>query len=383
VTRKCENWLLDFKKWTYPRSEAPESYLLWTGLFTLASALRRRVTISKKWLGSWSVYPFVYVIFVAPPGKARKSTTGDYSTNLLRDIPDISLAPSAITQQALLKRLAESKDSSISIFSREFASFIGPSGDLMYTMLTDIFDGKDLHDYQTLARDIELVDKPCINLLACTTPVWVARNMPEDVIGGGFASRVIFIHEDRVRRRQLFYEQLDHEVLKKIEYRLKEDLVHISSLEGEFKFDEDAKTMAEQWYRSTADTEPDDSKLHGYYERKPAYVMKLAMILHLAYDDNLVINVEDLKLAVSLMDQVERRMALVYRTVGRNPFVVDMDQIVEHVRRKGKVSRKELLSRFSYAAEPMKLAEMISGLVAMGELVVNGSDPSDITYSAT
>jgi hypothetical protein len=344
--------------------------------------VRRRVVISKGWLGSWRVYPHLYTFFIAPPGKARKSTTGDYATELISTVPNIEVAPSAMTQQALLKKLSESKDASIAIFAREFSSFIEPSGNLMYSMLTDIFDGKDLHDYATLSRGVDIADKPCVNLLACTTPVWVSRNMPEDVIGGGFASRVIFIYEESVRRRQLFYRELDQDALSSIELRLKEDLTHISSnVEGEFDFDEDAKEFAEGWYRANADKYSDESHLHGYFERKPAYAFKLSMLLHLAYSDNLVINTEDFKLALHILEQVERKMPQVYRSVGKNPYIVDMDQIVDYVRMKGRVPRKDLLSRFAHAAEPIKLREMVEALVAMGMLTVNGSDPANISYA--
>ena len=66
-----------------PRSEAKESFIFWTGLFTLASAIRRKVYIPKTVLGSWEVAPYLYIMFVAPAGKARKTTTLSYSDDLL------------------------------------------------------------------------------------------------------------------------------------------------------------------------------------------------------------------------------------------------------------------------------------------------------------
>ena len=123
-TRKCDNWLLSFRDWSLPRSEAPESFHFWAGLFTIASVLKRRVYVSEELLGGWDCYPFMYIIFVAPPGVARKSTTARYAENLLSSVPLVNLAPTAITVEKLIKELERVKDSAISVFSSEFSSFI-------------------------------------------------------------------------------------------------------------------------------------------------------------------------------------------------------------------------------------------------------------------
>jgi len=111
--RKCKNWLLSFRDWTMPRSEAKETFIFWTGLFTLASAIRRKVYISKEILGSWEVAPYLYIFFVAPAGKARKTTTLSYVDDLLLDEMGIKKASAAMTQQVLMKRIADSPDASM------------------------------------------------------------------------------------------------------------------------------------------------------------------------------------------------------------------------------------------------------------------------------
>src|SRR3990167_1610637 len=302
--RACANWLAEYKRWTLSRSEAPESYIFWTGIFTLASAIRRRVCVSKKMLGSWTAYPFMYIIFIAPPGKARKTTTLSYAETLLEEIPGVNIAAHAMTVQSMLNELATSAEASLTIMSGEFSNFVNPSKLEMLDVLTNIFDGKSKHVYQTMMRGKELADKPCINLLAATTPKYIAEEMPGAAVEGGFFSRLIPIYEEKVRRRQLFYENVDFEVLDKIRDKLKQDLVHLaSSVEGEFNFTIEAKEWAEQWYRKNADIPPvDESGATGYHERKPAYLFKVAMLLHLAYSDDLVLNIEDLKTALTLLE---------------------------------------------------------------------------------
>ena len=66
--------------------EAPLQTLFWTGVSTIAGALRRRVWIDQKYF-QW--VPNFYIILVAPPGGISKSTTANSGMNLLRDVPGI------------------------------------------------------------------------------------------------------------------------------------------------------------------------------------------------------------------------------------------------------------------------------------------------------
>jgi hypothetical protein len=186
--RKCKNWLQEFGKWTLCRSEAPESFIVWTALFTLASALRRHVYIPRSLMGSYDIYPNLYIMFVAPPGRARKTTTTDYAETLIDDIDDITKSPELITKESLLSTLINAPDTAMCIRAPEFGEFMAKSGPDMYGFLTNMYDGKKKIQVSTLSRGHEFAEKPCINLLGATTPQWIAANMPESVIGGGFAT---------------------------------------------------------------------------------------------------------------------------------------------------------------------------------------------------
>src|SRR6266576_4288253 len=226
MARKCANWLLTFRDWTLPRSEAPETYIFWTGLFALSSVIKRHVVIAKEKLGSWEVYPNLYIVFVAPPGRARKTTTLNYADDLLGAVPNINVAAQSMTQQVLMKRIADTGDCSISLRIGELGTFINPSGDVMIDFLTSLYDGRKSFGNDTLARNLELATNPCVNLIAATTPLWIANNLSETMVGGGFTSRVVHVFEDNVRRRQLFYEELDYKYLDLLRSGLIEDLTH-------------------------------------------------------------------------------------------------------------------------------------------------------------
>lgn len=378
--RKCENWLTTFGQWTLPRSEAPETFIFWTGLFTLASVVRRHVQIPKTMFGSWSASPNLYVMFIAPPGAARKSTTANYTEDLLDFVPDITKAPELITKESLLSCIVKSPDNSMAITAPEFGEFIAKSGPDMYGFLTNIYDGKKNISASTLSRGLEFAEKPCVNLLGATTPIWLADNMPESVIGGGFASRVIFVFEETVRRRKLYYEDLDHAALDKLHKDLVDDLIHISNeVAGDFEITPEAKEYMEDWYIKNADmTSVSEYKMHGYYERRPAHIHKIAMLLHIAYSDELKLNIEDIQNSIQLLKQIEKKLPKTFQSVGKNTYAVDARRIAEFVLEKKKVSQGELFSQFFHVATPNMLQEFISALVLMGEIKMLVQD--NITY---
>lgn len=378
--RKCANWLLTFRDWTMPRSEAKESFIFWTGLFTLASAIRRKVYIPKTVLGSWEVAPYLYIMFVAPAGKARKTTTLSYSDDLLLQELGIKKASASMTVQVLMKRLADSPDSSLSIQIKEFGTFYNQSKEMMIDFLTALFDGVKRHDSDTISRGVEFAERPCINLIAATTPKWIAENLSENAVGGGFASRVIFIFEDTVRRRRLFYhrgnDRVDPEKMVQLHADLLTDLVHISqSIEGEFKLTDEAEAYAEDWYIKYADNPSvPDPRLTGYNERKPAYMFKLAMLCHLAYSDELLINKGDVEQALALLKNVEGKMIQTFQAIGKNPHTLDLDTIREYVNQVGEISPNDLKTNFQHVATPRMLDELIAFLTTTRQITEENSN---------
>lgn len=371
--RKCENWLVDFGRWTLPRSEAPQTFIFWTGLFTLACAVRRHIKIPQSYLGSWEVSPNLYILFIAGAGKARKSTTANYAEDLLDEIQDLTRSPELITKESLLSTLVLAPDSSMAIIAPEFGEFIVKSGVEMFGFLTNMYDGKKRISASTLSRGKEFVDRPCVNLIGATTPEWVADNMPESVIGGGFASRVIFIFEEKVRRRQLFYESLDQDAMNRIRDNLISDLDYISrNIQGEFSIDDDGKEFMEAWYRANADAgSADQYKLSGYFERRPAHIFKVAMLVHVARSDDMILAKRDFEEAINLLKQIEKTLPMTFRSIGRNPYTIDMMRILDYVKEQDRVSISDIKAKFFHIAEPGKIDELLTGLFQAGFVKVD------------
>lgn len=295
-------------------------------------------------------------------------------------------AATAMTKEQLLKKLSDVNDASLSIFSSEFAMFIQKSGYDMYDVLTHLFDANRDVSVETIGRPLDFAEKPCVNLLACTTPDWIANNMPETVIGGGFASRVIFVFENKVRRLKLYYDDSDinWEKIEQQRNDLLSDLMHLAvNIEGEFTISKPVQKYVEGWYNDhEAKTEGDSNyRLQGYFQRKPAHVHKIAMLLHLAHDDSLELMKEDFDAAFEIFNDLEIKLPKTFENIGKNPFSADMGHMLDFIKEHKDIPRRTVMAKFLQVADPRRLNELVQGLIELGEvkLYVDPEDPHNLS----
>lgn len=382
--RACDNWLTSFGDWAVPRCESPHSFIFWGGLFTLASAVRRQVLITKEYLGGWDCYPHMYAMMVGPAGKVRKTTSANFGSELLEGINFLVKGPQIVSQASLFTRLVDSPDNTLYMVAEEFSDLLlkDKAGD-MYQFLTSIFDGRKSLESSTVSRGIELANKPCINMFAATTPEWMQAYMPEAVIGGGFASRVVFLYEDQVSKRRMYYKNvINREAMNELQKKLAADLTHIAeNIHGEFRITEHAMDYMEEWYGANADgPKGHGSKLSGYFQRKPTHIHKVAMLLRIAQSDELVLDVPDFESAITIVEQTETRLAQVFAGVGKNPYSLDSKVILRFVRESRVALRSELMKHFESVAPPKMLLELIDALV-MSKQVIAEPSGSDVIYT--
>lgn len=322
-------------------------------------------------MGSYDIYPHLYIVFIGPPGVVRKSTTSAYAEDLLIEVEHLKIASTATSASKLVQIMSETIDGALCIISSEFGSFMNVSQEEMYDLLTDIYDGKKKYEYATRMHGLEITENPCINMLAATTPKWVSEQMPAYVIGGGFASRTIFVYEDAVRRRQLYYD-IKWSIYQQAKERLIHDLRQLSELSGEFRHDTaETKKWVEGWYADSADEEVDEH-LEGYKNRRHVHLHKVAGLLSLAERSDLVVTRTHFEAAIKILKGIEVKLPRVFSSVGRNPYSADIENVRAFILEQGGelVEFDRLLSRFyqSIAGGELGLREILSALTTMGDV---------------
>lgn len=387
MARKLENWLRTYLAYTQPL-EAPDTFHFWTGVSTIAGALRRRVWLD---MGLFQWTPNFYIILVAPPGIVSKSTTLAVGMRFLKEIEDVHFGPDAVTWQALTQSLAAARVdfphegafwpmSAITIAASEFGTFLNPHDREMVDVLVDLWDGRlGSWEKRTKTSGSDKIINPWINLAACTTPGWIAGNFPEYLIGGGFTSRCVFVFADKKRRLVPYpvYE-LPPEFTQ-----MQEDLLHdlneISHLTGAFTLSPEAREFGVAWYSEHYDNinkQLNTNQFAGYLARKQTHIHKLAMVLSAADSDSLIIEETHLRHAEAITTALEADMPRVFSNIGQQGNARHTSAVIDIVRAYGKIGKREL---FRIAASKMSIEEFSSAMEAAAftgyvRLIQNGSE---------
>ncbi len=381
MTRHCSNWLESFCDYA-GYGEAPRRMYQWVGVSAIAGALRRKVWIDQFYF-KW--YPNFYVILVAPPGIVSKSTTAAIGMDLLRQIPGVRFGPDVVTWQALVQAFAAAGEafehagewltmSPITIESSEFGNLLNPADKDMVDMLVNLWDGKQGNfEKRTKGSGTDIIQNPWINLIACTTPAWIAGNFPEYMIGGGFTSRCVFIYaEEKAHYVAYPYLQVP-EHLSELRAKLIQDLEHIATaFSGPFRLTDDAVEWGEAWYKAHYETPNpalDDARFGGYRARKQTHIHKLAMIISAATRDDLIISAAELSQANTMVTELEADMPFVFGQIGQEAAAYHTNRMLNFLR-KSKGAPYDLAYRQVHANFPLArdFEEIIQGCVRAGML---------------
>lgn len=344
MPRHLDDWLTTYLQYT-AHSEAPEVFHTWTGVSTIAGALRRCVWIDQIDF-QWT--PNFYIILVAPAAVVSKTTAIKIGRKLLQEIKNVRFGPQAVTWQALVQSMAKSMDaiqingkyipmSAVTISSGELGSPINPYDREMIDVLTDLWDGQEgTWEKATKTQGKDIIQNPWINIISATTPAWIGDHMPSTMKEAGFISRCIFIFASRKRHISAYV----HKKVDKNHHQLKLDLIHdlemISMMRGEYKLTPEAEAWGEKWYENVYYNEilnVDVSSLGGFIGRKQTHMHKTAIVVAASRRNELIITLEDLQTADKMIKTIEPNMQRVFDALGPDDKVRKAGKVVETMKR--------------------------------------------------
>lgn len=384
--RRLPNWLSAFTEYA-STSEAPVDALYWTGVVSVAGALRRNVYID---MGHFIFCANHYVVLVAPPGVIGKTTTADLGINLLRAVgqptPFIKFGPDVITWQALAQCMAESREDSehapgeyfphcsLTLASGEMGNLIDPQNREMLDLYVALWDAR-LGSFRKVTKGSgsDEILNPWINMIACTTPAWIAGTFPEYAIGGGFTSRCIFVFADK-KRQLIAYPSRQ---VTPAQRALRDDLIHdlerISELRGRFALTPEAMTYGEKWYIDHHTKERNDIdpvRFGGYMSRKQGHIHKLAMVLSACEGDRMIIDKDLLEKAESIVSGTEANMHRVFELIGRSNDAKVANVVLELIGRMGgKMTRSGMHHALLHRYGSDEVGRGINSCLSAGDLV--------------
>jgi hypothetical protein len=360
-------------------SESPDDFHFWTGVATIAGALRRRVWLDMRKF-QWT--PNFYIVLVGPPGIANKSTSIRTGIRLLEQVPGIRFGPASLTWQALADSLSDAVEhmksigpagedvftpmSCLTISISELGTFLKLEDPALSDVLVDLWDGQlTMWGHKTRTAGAVEIKNPWLNIIGCTTPAWLRANFPEHMIGGGLTSRIVFVYGDKKR----FLVPYPDEIIPDKKYAdmqlaLVHDLTEIATMQGPLTLAPEARKWGHDWYTKHWAALPPhlaSDRYGGYIARKQTHIHKLAIICSVSRSNGMVITVEHLQEAEALLNSVEPHMQRVFESVGMVDEARRVREIVSFIQAHGWKSSDDL---WRYVQKVMSLRDYQEALQA-------------------
>lgn len=352
--RKLDDWIESFMKYT-ENTEPPDLYRRWTAISSIAAALKRKCYLQWGLMGN--IYPNMYIVLVGPSG-ARKTTAMKNGAEFL-EAARIKFASDSVTREALIGELEGTLDSDISsdgspmsmhssltVISPELTVFLGTQNPELLAMLADWFDCANLWRYKTKTSGENEVVGVWVNILGATTPHLIRTSLPPDAIGGGLASRIIFVYAE-TKGKLVPYPFPDSGTNK-----LRSDLIHdfelILGLKGEFNFTSQFRDRYVSWYiEQEQGTRFDrNPNFEGYVSRRPLHLIKLCMIVSASMGNKMTLDAEVFDKALSYLNEVEVPMQRTFQGLGSGKNTELVERIMSLFAHRKVLSRQDLYAHF-------------------------------------
>ena len=375
---------------------SPDLFIDFNFYFLISSCIARKV-----WIGlstGYAVYANQYFIFVANPAVGKSLPAGKVA-EILANLEDIvvdedtgepktkrliNLGPDCITFEKLIYRAALSTrtvsivDSPKKYIHSSITFCLGEEMDTLFRRNTDdtvtfFVKAWDCRSYEndTYKHGKQQIKNICVNFLGCITPDKLGKLMGTGLLENGFTSRVIFLYADNPRPAPTLIETDKDQMaaINELSVHLRK-LCKLSPTEVTFAPD------AWEWYDNYCQTKlvthriNDNKRLQDYYARKKMHILKLAMAVHYAESLTPIIEVEDIKKALRLLEKAEINMHRALCASSTNPLSALASSMLRTVQKNGGATKKKLLlMHFDEAKEGEdSIAKALNYLLTTGQI---------------
>ena len=242
------NFLQDYTA-LYKSTEIPERFTLWCGIAGISAMLSRKVWMN---MGTYTIYPNMYIVLVASPGQSRKSAAvSNMEKLLILTEPSPNLVGNEMTVQGLFDALQEVETDDSSNFLKKTSIGYATIDELVNFLnkksyeqglghfLLKLYDCPPIYESITRGRGKLSLKNACFGFLAGTTLPLLRRAIPADAVGDGLTSRIIFVYNEKKGVPSLFTSLTEKQ--KEIEESLVRTLSKISQYSGEIQITDEAK----------------------------------------------------------------------------------------------------------------------------------------------
>jgi len=391
-----KSWLDSFMDYT-DGMESPKEWLLWSGISTLSSTIKRNCYL---WYRGIKFYPNQYIILVGPPGIGKGEAIAK-GYDLSFNAKSVNYIKDWHTPQEILEELSDGfssinlkvgqiittnvlKDHTCCIMAPELAVFL-QNYDNMHSLLCAWWD-QNKFDYKTKNKGKHAIEDMSVGLIGGCVPDYV-RSLSKDrlaPITGGFTARTIFVYA--TDKFQLVKNNFGapKQNISLLRDNLINDLKHISNLQGELTVNNDAAKLWEKVYEDhnkRGDNDSDASQ--NFKSRISSHIIKTAITTSLSESDSLTITRDHLQRAIGYVEGIRDKVDIVFRSVGESPIASIQAKLLTYIDSVGMAYYKSIV-RFMYRdATTDQLLQVITILKAASLIKETVDAKGQIYYEST
>ncbi len=383
------NFIADFVQLN-KGTEIPEMFALWCGLAGISAALSRRAFLD---MGSYKVYPNTFIVLVAQSGRYRKSTAIKMIERLLRQMqPPPNIIAQKMTPEALIDAVRVTETSDGKNFLKQTCEGVAVADELatflnkasyeqgLASLLIQLYDCVEVFEYHTKGRGKEKLTDTCLSILAGSTVDWIRSGIPEEAVGGGLTSRMMFVHVEHPGEPQAITDFTDTQ--KFLVTQCIQTLQHMSTLNGIFTMTAGArKYFIDEYNKFYRGSDFYDSKtLGGYASRRHIHLLKLAMLFSVSESDAMVLSQNHLEGSMALILDTEAHLKNVMNLITSSDTGATATMVLQLIKRQKIITRSRLLATLSHRINSRELSDIIDTLYHSRRIEIRGSTGNEAVY---
>jgi Protein of unknown function (DUF3987) len=343
-------------------TENPTDFNLWSGISAISASLKRRVYI---WRNFVQYFPNQYIVLVGPPGIGKGASIHPV-TDIVNDAGTVNYLSDKMTAERVIQKLADgftkvspsvtinggvstvsiAQDHTATILAKELPVFLS-SSEWLHALLCQLWD-EHTFEYETKNKGSYKITELCVSMLAGCVPEFIRMLSRDNMapITGGFTARTIFVYASE--KSKLLSGGWGRPIpnITQLKSELINDLIHISSLQGEMVFDNQALTLWDSKYKEHNAAGDFDSDVSANFKsRLSSHIIKAAITISVSESDSLIVTVSQLQRAISLIERIRDKVDIVFRSVGESPLAVSQNRVLDFIQQTGVASREEILRK--------------------------------------
>lgn len=385
-----EGWLGEYVKFT-EGMEACSRFNFFAACCVLGAAINNRVWIQ---VGDEDLlpklFPNLWVILLAPPGRGHKTSVINMACNALTAArPDVRILADKLTPEYLVKALSSpaSQKDMIRIGPRDATGLIkAPELSVLFgrqtyntgliSLITDLYDYREKWTGGTIGRGGETLTNVCISVMGGSTPDWLQHMLPQDAFTGGFMSRFVMVEMPPTYFKKVTFPRHASKVTWQ---HLVEDLARISDTSGIMLWGKDSEKEFEIVYENTLPI--GESQLDAYREREAFQVLKIAMLIAISQMRIEIVG-DDIIRAKNIIYTLHKETNPRIERLTTHPKMHLVQEIQDLIKLHGSMHENDLLAAVyrSLSQGERQFYEALSIMKKTGILVPTGK-PGDYTFT--